>query len=116
TALLGAVFLAIKGSEYAIEYHDHLVPALNYSPPPPPGAARPPNLPLFMTFHFVMTRFHPLHMLIRLAILLTLLLLAPCAKFSPAYPTPVEISALYWHFVDLVWVFLYPTLYLLRHP
>jgi cytochrome c oxidase subunit 3 len=115
TAVLGVVFLGIKGTEYAIEYHDHLVPVLNYSSVSPEGEARPAEVPLFMTFYFVMTGFHALHMIIGLGVLGTLMWMARRGKFDAAYHNPVEIGGLYWHFVDMVWVFLYPTLYLLRH-
>jgi cytochrome c oxidase subunit 3 len=116
TAAIGIVFLAIKGTEYAIEYHDQLVPGLNYSTASPEGHLRAPHEPLFMTFYFVTTGFHALHMVIGLGVLLTLAFLARRGKFTAAYHNPVEIGGLYWHFVDMVWVFLYPTLYLLRHP
>jgi cytochrome c oxidase subunit 3 len=116
TAFIGTVFLGIKFTEYAIEHRNHLVPALNYSSLSPTGQTRPDHLPLFMTFYFVMTGFHAIHMIIGLAVLLTLAWLTHRGKFSAAYHNPVEVAGLYWHFVDMVWVFLYPTLYLLRHP
>ncbi|HEY7089253.1 MAG TPA: cytochrome c oxidase subunit 3 family protein [Tepidisphaeraceae bacterium] len=112
---LGIIFLGIKFTEYAIEYHDRLVPVLNFSDVSPGGELRPPHLRLFMTFYFVMTGFHALHMIIGLGVLTVLMILARRGKFSRAYYNPIEIAGLYWHFVDMVWVFLFPTLYLLRH-
>jgi cytochrome c oxidase subunit 3 len=115
TLVLGLGFLVIKGTEYAIEYHEHLVPMLNYSPVSPDGAARPPHLPLFMGFYFVMTGFHALHVITGLVLICVLIVMARRSRFNPDYCNPVEMIGLYWHFVDIVWVFLFPSLYLLRH-
>lgn len=115
TMVLGSLFLGIKFTEYAIEYHDGLVPNLNYSPVTPEGTPRPPHGELFMTFYFVTTGFHALHMIVGIGVLLVLTVLAHRGKYTAEYNNPIEIAGLYWHFVDLVWVFLYPTLYLLRH-
>jgi cytochrome c oxidase subunit 3 len=114
--VLGIVFLGIKFTEYGIEYHDHLVPQLNFSAVSPEGEARPPQEQLFMTFYFVMTGFHALHMIVGLCVLSVITFFTWRGKFSAAYHNPIEIAGLYWHFVDMVWVFLFPTLYLLRHP
>lgn len=115
TVLLGIVFLGIKFTEYGIEYHEQLVPAVNFSLTSPAGEPRPLPLSLFMSFYFVMTAFHALHMIVGLSVLSVLAIFAYRGKFTPAYHTPVELAGLYWHFVDMVWVFLFPTLYLLRH-
>jgi cytochrome c oxidase subunit 3 len=68
-----------------------------------------------MTFYFVLTGFHAIHMLVGIGVLAMIAALAHRGRYSAAYHNPVEVAGLYWHFVDLVWVFLYPTLYLLRH-
>lgn len=118
TIALGALFVAIKGTEYTIEWHDQLVPRFHWSDIPPGASDQPPRTPkmaLFMTFYFVMTMLHALHMLIGLAVLATILLLAKRRHFTRDYHHPVEVVGLYWHFVDTVWVFLFPVLYLLRH-
>ena len=108
TMLLGLVFLGIKGSEYVLEYREGLVPVLKfvYSGP------HAPQVQLFMIFYFVMTGLHALHVLIGLSLLTVLVVLAWRQQFSAAYHTPVEVIGLYWHFVDIVWIFLYPLLYL----
>lgn len=124
TIVLGVAFIGIKFTEYAIEYHDHLVPRLNYSPIPPDEANLPPDqqhpraphTPLFMSFYFIMTALHAVHMIVGIGVLTVLLLMARKGKFTAAYHNPVEMAGLYWHFVDTVWVFLFPTLYLLRTP
>jgi cytochrome c oxidase subunit 3 len=115
TAALGVVFLGIKGTEYVIEYHEHLVPGLNYADVSPDGKSRPEQDELFMGFYFVMTGFHALHMLIGLGVMAVMMWLAHRGTFTKAYHNPLEMAGLYWHFVDMVWVFLFPTLYLLRH-
>jgi cytochrome c oxidase subunit 3 len=122
TIALGLVFVGVKFTEYAIEYHDHLVPGLNFSPvspdeaglPPDQRHPRAPHAPLFMTFYFVMTGFHALHMTIGIGVLSVVTFFARRGKYSAAYHNPVEMVGLYWHFVDTVWVFVFPTLYLLR--
>lgn len=110
---LGAIFLAIKGTEYHQEYSEGLVSlyGFNFSYDGP----HPAHANLFFDFYFVMTGLHALHMLIGIGVLGTLAAMAYRGHFSPAYYNPVEVGGLYWHFVDMVWVFLYPALYLLRH-
>jgi cytochrome c oxidase subunit 3 len=115
TIALGVLFVGIKFTEYSIEWHDMLVPKFHWSDVSPDGHPRADQLELFMTFYFVMTMFHALHMVIGVGILGTVLVLAKRKHFTKEYHHPVEVVGLYWHFVDTVWVFLFPTLYLLRH-
>ena len=113
TVLLACVFLVIKGMEYYGEYREGLIPLLNFTNPDADiQAAGPDKIQLFMIFYFVMTGLHGLHVLIGIGLLSTIAILARRGRFSAAYSTPVELSGLYWHFVDLVWVFLFPLLYL----
>jgi len=67
---------------------------------------------VFLWIYFMMTGLHALHMIVGAGILLTLILMARKGKFTKNYNSPVEISGLYWHFVDIVWIFLFPLLYL----
>jgi cytochrome c oxidase subunit 3 len=69
---------------------------------------------LFMTLYFIMTGLHATHMIVGIGLLLTLVVMARRGRFSIAYNTPVDLCGLYWHFVDLVWIFLFPLLYLIR--
>jgi cytochrome c oxidase subunit III len=118
TGALGLCFLGFKALEYSIDYREHLIPTINFStipPDGPPGEVRPPQEQLFMTLYFVMTLFHALHMIIGLGVLGVLITKASRGAFSAEYHNPIEIFGLYWHFVDIVWVFLFPTLYLLKH-
>jgi cytochrome c oxidase subunit 3 len=112
---LAVVFLLIKASEYTIEYREHLVPGLNFAMEHD-GHRRPPREYLFMSFYFVMTGIHATHMIIGIGVMAVLVVLARRGWFSREYHNPVEMAGLYWHFVDIVWVFLFPMLYLLRHP
>jgi len=109
TMLLGLVFLSIKGYEYWHKYHESLVPGVRFNYTGPYFS----QVQLFLIFYFVMTGLHALHMVIGLGLLAILAVLAWRGWFSAAYSTPVEIIGLYWHFVDIVWIFLYPLLYLL---
>lgn len=113
TLLLGGVFLGIKVVEYSHKFHDHLVPGALFQWH---GAADPGHVQLFYGFYFVMTGLHAIHMIIGGGLLVWLMRLTVKNRFSAAYYTPVEMFGLYWHFVDIVWIFLFPLLYLIgRH-
>jgi cytochrome c oxidase subunit III len=114
TIFLGLVFLGIKAYEYHLEWVEHLVPYFNFSYNYE-GQHRPQPLQLFMLFYFIMTAIHALHMIIGVSIMLVLLRNSRKGRYNSAYFNPIEITGLYWHFVDIVWVFLFPMLYLLRH-
>jgi cytochrome c oxidase subunit 3 len=112
TMLLGCVFLGIKGIEYGHKFAEHLVPGPSFKFDDP--AAQ--HVQLFFSFYFAMTGLHALHMVIGLGILTVLVIEARRGAYGPSYYTPVELSGLYWHFVDIVWIFLFPLLYLFgRH-
>jgi cytochrome c oxidase subunit 3 len=114
TMALGLTFLGIKYLEYAHKWQDFLVPGIRFAPTETlPSGVTLPNLELFFCFYFIMTLLHALHMIIGLGILGVLVSMAWRGKFSAAYNTPVELSGLYWHFVDIIWIFLFPLLYLI---
>lgn len=123
TILLGVTFLGIKAVEYHEKYVDHLIPG-RLMPGRPfdassvhllPGAAKQ-NVEMFYWIYFAMTGMHAVHMIIGVGLLSVILLFAARGKYGPEYHNPVEISGLYWHFVDIIWIFLFPLLYLLgRH-
>ena len=133
TMVLGMTFLGIKAVEYHDKYRDNLIPGQLIPSRPfnpevakagdtdahklhlPPGVAKG-NVEMFYWIYFAMTGMHALHMIIGIGILTVILILAWRGRFGPEYHAPVEISGLYWHFVDIVWIFLFPLLYLLgRH-
>ncbi len=112
TMALGLVFLGIKAVEYSHKFEEHLVPGINFV-----FEGRDPiHSQLFFSLYFVMTSLHALHMIVGIGIMTVLTVMAWRGRFTKAYHTPVEVSGLYWHFVDIVWIFLFPLLYLIdRH-
>src|SRR5262245_59465411 len=113
TMVLGAVFLGIKAVEYADKFTHHHVPGASFHFEEE-SLAR--HAQIFFSLYFVMTGLHALHMIIGLGILLWMLWWSWNGTITPEYASPLEISGLYWHFVDIVWIFLFPLLYLLgRH-
>ena len=110
TILLACVFLVVKYFEYTHKIHEGLLPAASYTF----EGTNHPKTPLFFSLYFMMTGLHGIHVLIGIAILIWILLRAKRDEFSPEFYTPVEMIGLYWHFVDLVWIYLFPLLYLIR--
>jgi len=110
TMILGALFLGLKlRFEWYHDYVDGIVPGVQwfYNGPYAPGVK------MFMCFYFFMTGLHALHMVVGLGVLTVLVVMAARNRFSSEYYAPLEISGLYWHFVDIVWIFLFPLLYLI---
>lgn len=111
TMLLGGVFLTIKFSEYAQKFHHHLVPGPHFMFPGPVAEAH--QAEIFFALYFLMTGMHALHMIIGEGMLLVFLIYAWKGSFTGNYHAPIENGGLYWHFVDIVWIFLFPLLYLI---
>jgi len=110
TVALGLVFLVIKSVEYSHKFHEHLVPGRSFS------FDGPRESQLFFSFYFAMTGMHALHMIIGVVLVTIIAYFAWRGRYSPQYYSPVEVTGLYWHFVDIVWIFLFPMLYLIgRH-
>jgi len=123
TMLFGVIFLGIKAKEYKDKFDEHHVPGASFSfdrvpiPGHPDQYANPRHAQIFFALYFVMTGLHALHMIVGLGIFAWLLWMAWKGRFTPEYHTPLEIGGLYWHFVDIVWIYLFPLLYLIdRHP
>jgi cytochrome c oxidase subunit 3 len=123
TIALGVTFLGIKAVEYHQKYVDNLIPGQlirgHYFNPNGvhllPGADKN-KVEMFYWIYFAMTGMHAVHMIIGVGLLSVILLFAARGRYGPEYHNPVEISGLYWHFVDIIWIFLFPLLYLLgRH-
>jgi cytochrome c oxidase subunit 3 len=108
TMALGAVFLIIKGVEYHKEFAEHLVPHFDFQF----DDAHLVGAGIFFSLYFVMTGLHALHLLIGIAILGVLARRVTTARKRTERRGTVEVAGLYWHFIDLVWIFLYPLLYL----
>ena len=112
TLALGIVFLVIKAVEYTHKFHEHLFPGSGFQF----DGAHADQARIFFSFYFAMTGMHALHMVIGAGLLVALAVMAWRGRFSANYYTPVEMVGLYWHFVDIVWIFLFPLLYLIgRH-
>jgi cytochrome c oxidase subunit 3 len=117
TMILGAAFLAIKAYEYHQKFVEHIVPSLDWAPEGEVLARLAPgglnHAQLYFFFYFAMTGLHALHMIIGMGLLVWLAVRARKGDFAPTYFGPVEVVGLYWHFVDIVWIFLFPLLYLI---
>ncbi len=109
TMILGAAFLSIKGVEYAHKFTEHHFPGPNFHFEGAEGR----EVEIFFVLYFMMTGVHAAHMIVGIGILAVMLTMTLRGKFSRRYYSPVEISGLYWHFVDIVWIFLFPLLYLI---
>jgi cytochrome c oxidase subunit 3 len=133
TTIFGVAFLGVKGIEYTAKFEDHHVPGASFNvkefvnppvdaktgkaseKPLPPDMAQKTQIYFFL--YFAMTGMHALHMIIGIAILFWLIARANRGEFTAGYVAPIENFGLYWHFVDIVWLFLFPLLYLInRHP
>ncbi|MDE3156014.1 MAG: cytochrome c oxidase subunit 3 family protein [Acidobacteriota bacterium] len=112
TWILGASFLVVKGIEYTTDFHDHLVPGAHFFI----EGTNIGHAQLFFSLYFIMTGLHAIHMIVGLGILIVMMYMAGKGKFTKEYHIPMEVAGLYWHFVDIVWIFLFPLLYLIdRH-
>ena len=112
TLILGTVFLVLKYVEYHEKWVDHHIPGpgFQYSDPRFFHQAQ-----ILFFLYFAMTGMHALHMIVGAGLLTTLMVMAARKRFSAEWYTPVEMIGLYWHFVDIVWIFLFPLLYLIGH-
>jgi cytochrome c oxidase subunit 3 len=116
TLLFGGVFLGVKAIEWKEKFDEHHIPGqatfhLEGLKDYDQGHAQ-----LFFSLYFAMTGLHALHMVIGVGIILTLIMQAKKGIYSADYYTPVDVAGLYWHFVDVIWIFLFPLLYLIdRH-
>ncbi|HUE17096.1 MAG TPA: cytochrome c oxidase subunit 3 [Planctomycetaceae bacterium] len=126
TAMLGVLFLCLKGVEYYIDYRESLIPGWKFDTdkwlaPKSAGGETEKGLTsdqigyvqIFLVLYWTMTGLHALHVTIGIGVVLTMAVLSSRGHFSSSYYTPIDVTGLYWHFVDLVWIFLLPTLYLL---
>jgi cytochrome c oxidase subunit III len=109
TAGLGVAFLLVKGYEYYLDFQSKSVPVINFEAKPGEGRAGE----LFWVFYWVATGLHAIHLTIGIGLILYMLLWRiRQGKITPAYYAPLEVVGIYWSFVDTVWLFLYPSIYL----
>ena len=112
TLIFGSTFLGIKAYEYHAHFTEGLFPGAYWHWNENPVLA--PKVQLFMMFYWTMTGLHALHMVIGAGLLVWFIWRAAKDQFGPEYYAPVEIMGLYWHFVDIIWIFLFPFLYLIH--
>jgi cytochrome c oxidase subunit 3 len=112
TVVLGTAFLGVKAIEYSHKYHEHLIPGPSFDLEHFP-AAEAPAVQMFFNLYFAMTGLHALHMVVGIGLLLALAVMSWRGAFTTNNHNLVEGVGLYWHFVDIVWIFLFPLLYLL---
>jgi cytochrome c oxidase subunit 3 len=108
TFLLACCFLVVKFFEYSAKFEHGFLPGRFFHS----EHLTEPRADLFFSLYFVMTGLHGLHVIIGMALMIWLIKRTLNKEFTPAYYTPVEIVGFYWHFVDLVWIYLFPLLYL----
>jgi cytochrome c oxidase subunit III len=108
TMALGLTFLVIKFFEYKHKFELNHVPGPNFHFEGPLA----PQVEIFLSLYFALTGLHAIHMIIGFGMMAVILWMAIKGRFSPQWYTPIEMAGLYWHFVDIVWIFLFPLLYL----
>lgn len=118
TVICGAVFMVIKYFEYSHKIHEGWMPGMwftgfdNIQHVVGEGVQLPENIPLYFSFYFMMTGLHGIHVLAGMALVTWVAIRANRGEFGPGYYTPVEGVGLFWHLIDLIWIFLFPLLYL----
>jgi cytochrome c oxidase subunit 3 len=118
TLVLGLTFLGIKGIEWTSKFKEHHIPGASFNfegslPGHPDQGVDQRHAQIFFSLYFAMTGMHALHMVIGVGIFSYLLYYASKGRYTPEYHTPLENSGLYWHFVDIIWIYLFPLLYLI---
>jgi cytochrome c oxidase subunit 3 len=108
TITLGLTFLVVKFFEYKEKFELHHVPGPNFQF----EGAESPHVQIFFSLYFALTGVHAAHMIIGVGLMSVITFMAYRKRFTPEWYTPVELGGLYWHFVDIVWIFLFPLLYL----
>ena len=109
SVLAGFVFLGVKSIEYGHHFHEGHLPGRFYSY----AGLQAPGVPMFWSLYFLMTGLHGLHVIIGMAVLGWFGLQCLRGRYAKGYATPVELAGLYWHLVDLIWIFLFPLFYLI---
>lgn len=104
-------FLVIKYFEYSAKFEHGLLPGTHWAPHLH-GPLLPSNTHIFFGIYFMLTGLHGLHVLIGIGVLIWIVVRNNSGEFSKDYWTPVDLAALYWHLVDLIWIYLFPLLYL----
>ena len=107
TAGIGLVFLALKFAEYYLHYEEHKVPGIWFESRSPQAGPEE----LFFIFYFVMTGLHAIHLSIAVGLVLVVAVRTAMGRFSAEYHTPIDMVGLFWHYIDIIWSFLYTIFY-----
>ncbi len=113
TLAFATVFMVVKYFEYTDKFSHGIFPGGHFAPHGDYQGYDIPYAPIFFSIYFVMTGIHGVHVLIGMALFGWLAWRAKRGDFSSEYYTPVELTGLYWHLVDIIWIFLFPLLYLI---
>jgi cytochrome c oxidase subunit 3 len=116
TLICGGIFMVVKYFEYTHKFHLGLYPGKSFHPHSPEVQAiadQFPNLPMYFSFYFCMSGLHGSHVLVGMGLIIWLIIRAHKGEFNSSYYTPVECVGLFWHLVDLIWIYLFPLLYLI---
>lgn len=109
TLLCAATFMTIKYFEYTHKFHEGLLPGAHFSN----ELIKDPKAPLFFSLYFMMTGLHGFHVLVGMILISWVLYKTGKGSLNSQYYTPTELTGLYWHLVDLIWIYLFPLLYLI---
>ena len=112
TMALGAIFFAIHAHEYSLDLEEGLVPGFGFSYEGPLAG----GVEVFYFLYYIATLLHLTHLTIGVAVIGVMAWMNHRGRFDRAYCTPLEVTGLYWHFVDIVWIFIYPLFYLVAQP
>jgi len=110
TLACAATFMVVKFFEYSHKFHDGTLPGSFYRVQ---HVGEVPNQFIFFSFYFMMTGLHGIHVLVGMGLITWLIIKGRNGRFDGTYYTPVDLVGLYWHLVDLIWIYLFPLLYLI---
>ncbi len=114
TLIFATVFMIVKYFEYTAKFDHGIFPGANFDPHGAPYEAyNIPYAPQFFSIYFIMTGIHGFHVLVGMGLMTWLAIRAKLGHFSSEWYTPVELTGLYWHIVDIIWIFLFPLMYLI---
>lgn len=109
TFFCGLLFMAIKYMEYTHKFHEGLLPGIHFHN----AELTHPKAALFFSLYFMMTGLHGIHVLVGMGLIAWMIVGCNRGRFDAQYNTPVELTGLYWHLVDLIWIYLFPLFYLI---
>lgn len=109
SVLCGFGFLGIKAIEYTTHFHEGLLPGKFLTS----TEVREPGVSMFFTIYYIATGLHGIHVIAGMTVLIVMAVRCWRGDFTPAWYTPLDLGGLYWHLVDIIWIYLYPLLYLI---